>query len=79
MDNKEFEPIIELKIRDMVAWIIDRKQLRFDEAIPYVYKSQLYALLTDETTKLWHLSTAKLCDILIDEKLNKKVNLPDYV
>ncbi len=79
MDNKEFEPIIELKILDMVALIIDRNHLSFDEAIPYVYKSELYTLLTDETTKLWHLSTTKLYELLIDEKLNNKVNLPDYV
>ena len=79
MDNKEFEPIIELTILDMVALIITPNHLSFDEAIPYVYKSELYTLLTDETTKLWHLSTTKLYELLIDEKLNNKVNLPDYV
>ena len=79
MDNKQFESIIELKIRDMVALIIERKQLSFDEAIQYVYESKLYTLLTDETTKLWHLSTIKLATILIDEKEYKQLNLPDYV
>lgn len=79
MDNKQFESVIELKIRDMVALIIDRKQLSFDKAIQYVYESQLYTLLTDETTKLWHLSAIKLVGILIDEKEYKQLNLPDYV
>jgi len=79
MDNKQFESVIELKIRDMVALIIDRKQLAFNEAIQYVYESQLYTLLTDETTKLWHLSAAKLAGIIIDEKEHKQLKLPDYV
>ncbi len=79
MDNKQFESIIELKIRDMVALIIERKQLSFDEAIQYVYESQVYTLLTDESTKLWHLSAIKLVGILNDEKEYKQLNLPDYV
>ena len=79
MDNKQFEPIIELKIRDIVALVIAREQLTFDEAIQYVYESRLYASLTNENTKLWHLSAAKLIEILMDEKENNQLNFPDYV
>lgn len=79
MDNKEFESVVELKIRDIVALVIDQNQLAFDDAIRYVYESKLYDLLTNEATKLWHLSAVKLYEMLIDEKESKQLKLPDYV
>lgn len=79
MDKIEFEPFIELKIHDLVVLVIDRERISFDKALLYIYESQLYKLLTDESTKLWHLSTEKLLDMLIGEKENKQLIFPDYV
>ena len=79
MDNKEFEPILELKISDMVALIIDREHLNFEEALQYLYESKLYARLIDESTKLWHLSAAKLFEMLHNEKQTNELIFPDYV
>lgn len=79
MDKKEFEPILELKISDIMALIIDREQLNFEEALQYLYESKLYAGLTNESTKLWHLSAAKLFEMLHDEKQTNELIFPDYV
>ncbi len=79
MEKDEFEPFIELKIQDLVALVVDRKKNSFDQALRYVYESELYKYLTDESTKLWHLSTEKLLDMLIGEKENKQLIFPDYV
>lgn len=79
MYKKEFEPILELKISDIMALIIDREQLKFEEAIQYLYESKLYAKLTNESTKLWHLSAAKLFEMLHDEKQTNELIFPDYV
>jgi len=79
MDKKEFEPILELKISDMVALIIDCEHLNFEEAIQYLYESKLYARLIDESTKLWHFSATKLFEILQYEKQTNKLIFPDYV
>ncbi|MBW8330520.1 MAG: hypothetical protein K0M40_00750 [Prolixibacteraceae bacterium] len=79
MDKKEFEPILELKISDIMALIIDREQLNFEEAIQYLYESKLYAALTNESTKLWHLSAIKLFEMLHDEKQTNELIFPDYV
>lgn len=79
MDNKEFEPILELKISDIMALIIDRERLNFEEALLYLYESKLYAWLIDESTKLWHLSASKLFEMLHNEKQTNKLIFPDYV
>ncbi|MFV0591178.1 MAG: hypothetical protein ACK5M7_07320 [Draconibacterium sp.] len=79
MDKVEFETFIELKIRDIVDLIMECKDFDFEIAIQYLYKSALYRLLLKEETKLWHLSSEKLVEMLIDEKENKQLVFPDYV
>jgi hypothetical protein len=79
MNKIEFDALVELKITDLIDQIMDRKDLDFEEAIAYLYSSALYRLLVDEDSKLWHLSDEKLFGMLIDEKENKKLTLPDYV
>ena len=79
MTKLEFESFVELKIRDIIALIMDRENLDFETAIHFLYKSRLYLLLLDESSKLWHLSSEKLFDILKTEKENKQLVLPDYV
>lgn len=79
MKNDEFNALIELKIHDLIELIMDRKNLDFEDAIAYLYSSALYRLLVDENSKLWHLSDEKLLDMLMDEKENKRLILPDYV
>ncbi len=79
MDKTEFDSFIELKIGDITALVIDRKAFDFEKAIEYVYKSGLYRLLIQENTKLWHLSSEKLFDMLVNEKENKQLIFPDYV
>ncbi len=79
MNKIEFDALVQLKIHDLIEQIMDRKNLDFEEAIAYLYPSALYRLLVDEDSKLWHLSDEKLFGMLIDEKENKKLTLPDYV
>ncbi len=79
MNKIEFDALVELKIRDMVGLIMERRNLDFEGAIAYLYNSALYRLLVDENSKLWHLSDEKLFEMLIDEKEYKRFILPDYV
>jgi hypothetical protein len=79
MEKKRFDSLIELKIRDLVGAIMDRKNLDFEVAIAYLYSSTLYRLLVDENSKLWHLSDVKLFEMLMNEIENKQLILPDYV
>lgn len=79
MNKNEFDALVELKIRDLIGLIMERKNLDFEDAITYLYNSTLYRLLVDENSKLWHLSDEKLFGMLIEEKEYKRLILPDYV
>lgn len=79
MDKPEFESFVELKIRDIIALVIEREAFDFEMALHYLYKSRLYRLLLNENTKLWHLSSEKLFEMLVNEKENKQLIFPDYV
>ncbi len=79
MDKLEFESFVELKIRDLIAMLMQREALDFESAIYFLYKSRLYRLLLNEESKIWHLSNEKLFEMLMDEKEKKQLVLPDYV
>ena len=79
MDNNVFKSIIPLKIQDIISIIKERKQFNFQNALHYLYESKLYDALSIEDTKLWHLSSEKLFDMLENEKLTQEIIFPDYV
>jgi hypothetical protein len=79
MDNNAFKSIIPLKIQDIISIIKERKHFNFQNALHYLYESKLYDVLSIEDTKLWHLSSEKLFDMLENEKLTKEIIFPDYV
>lgn len=79
MDSKTFEAILPLKIQDLISLINKNKNLNFNEALHYLYNSKLYEKLSEEESKLWHLSTAKLFLMLVDEKNTKMLTYPDFV
>ena len=79
MEKDKFNAILPLKIKDLISLIMETKNLDFEDALNYLYQSELYTLLSDEETKLWHLSSEKLFDILEIEKKTKKIVFPDFV
>ena len=79
MDSKTFEAILPLIIQDLISLINKNKNLNFNEALHYLYNSKLYEKLSEEESKLWHLSTAKLFLMLEDEKNTKMLTYPDFV
>jgi hypothetical protein len=79
MNSTEFEAIIPYKVQDLISLIIETQQLEFDDAVTLLYESKLYEVLSTETTKIWHLSTNKLLEILLNEKSTGQLIYPDYV
>ena len=79
MEDKIFESILELKIADVVSIIMERNNLDFEDALQYLYISELYKALITESTKLWHLSAEKLYDMLESEKQTQVLTYPDFV
>lgn len=74
-----YASLIPYKISEIVMLIMENKKPDFTNAVKYLYKSKLYKHLSDETTKLWHLSAEKLFDILENEKKNNEFQFPDFV
>ncbi|MEI8271597.1 MAG: hypothetical protein WCG08_03165 [Paludibacter sp.] len=79
MNEIEFDSFVELKVQDLVSLIIEIKKLEFVDALQYLYESKLYIALVDDSTKIWHLSTEKLFDMLKNEKQTNRLEYPDFV
>lgn len=79
MEKNKFDAIFPLKIQSLISLIMENKSLNFDDALNLLYQSELYSVLSNEETKLWHLSTEKLFEILDTEAKTKILVLPDFV
>lgn len=79
MTKPEFNSLLPFKVEDMVSFIMEQKKINFDEALNALYQSELYNCLSREETKLWHLSTAKLCEMLAEEQDTGHFQYPDFV
>lgn len=79
MSEINYTTIITYKIKDIVSLIIINKKMSFIDTLEYLYKSSLYENLSNEKTKLWHLSSLKLFHILENEKKTNILQLPDFV
>jgi hypothetical protein len=79
MKINEFDSILPFKIQDLVSLIIEIKNINFEEAVQFLYESKLYEALSDEQTKLWHLSSEKLLDMLLIEETTGTLIFPDFV
>jgi len=79
MEESIFESIMPLKVEDLISLIVEKQQFEFDVAIQYLYNSKLYDALSIEETKLWHLSSEKLFDMLLTEKDTGELVYPDFV
>lgn len=79
MDTISYEALLPFKIQDLVSLIKERKHYGFEKSIRYLYKSELYNKLSNEETKLWHLSSEKLLEMLECEKKTHILYYPDFV
>lgn len=79
MNKPAFDSILHIKIQEVISIIIDKLQMDFNRSIEYLYSSKLYEELSNEETKLWHLSSEKLFEMLEGEKTTKKLIYPDFV
>ena len=59
-------------MRELVDTVMKRKALPLEDALYYIYSSNLYKALLDESTKLWYSSTLSLYEMLKKEKAKQK-------
>ena len=59
-------------MRELVAMVMQKKTLTLEDALYYIYSSDLYNSLLDKDTKMWYSSTLSLYGTLEKEKAEKR-------
>ena len=77
MSNEKFKVMLELIIPQIVQLIMVDKKIYNTEAANLLYASELYEVLENEESKLWHLSAVTLYDLLNEELLTGKIRYPE--
>ena len=80
MHNDKTATIRPFVVKDLVRMIMSRKNIAFDDAVFYLYSSDLYMKLLDDDAKMWYMSTVALYELLEEEKFRvRRVELPDKI
>lgn len=74
MGNQLGKMMMPFKVQQLLDVVIEKKGLGIEDAMQYLYSSDLYTQLSAESSYLWQLSTLNLYDLLKKEKRQKKQN-----
>jgi hypothetical protein len=74
--QQQFEAILPFKVEAIVEQLTLQREISLQDALEYLYSSELYALLECEETKMWHYSPQMLLYLLDNEKKTGKLTLP---
>ncbi len=77
MEQKKFEAMLILIVPQVIALIVEHLKLDELSAARAFYESQLYALLEQEDTKLWHLSPLTLFHMYDEERRTGAITFPE--
>lgn len=68
MESNTGKNLLPFKVQQLLDTIIDKRGLGIEDALDYLYSSELYRKLSTDSPLLWRLSTANLYDMLKSEK-----------
>ena len=77
MDERRFSSQLFLIAPQIIELIITKCQIDEEKATELLYKSELYAQLEDEKTKLWHLSPLALFEMFCEEREAGRITYPE--
>jgi hypothetical protein len=77
MEKDKFTAMLILLIPQVIELIIEKYSIDEIKAAEMFYKSELYSVLEEEETKLWHLSPQMLLSMLDEEKTTGKITYPE--
>lgn len=78
METNNFDIVLQVISTGLVEKIITETGLNEDEAMEKLYSSELYSMLENEETKVWHYSVTMLYELYIDELAKGKLTLPEH-
>lgn len=77
MNNKKFSTIMGLIVPEIIRLITENYPYDEVTAIRKFYRSQVYASLEQEETKLWHFSPLTLYNMFDEEQKNGSFTFPE--
>jgi len=77
MIQKKLSALLTVLNPSIVQLIMDNRKLSNIDAVELLYKSEVYAMLENESSKLWHLSPLTLYELLNEEIETGKINYPE--
>ena len=72
MENSIEKAMLPFKMQQLLDIIIQKKKFGIEDALQYLYSSDLYQQLSSASSSLWQYSGMSLYDLLKKEKLSKK-------
>ena len=79
MTPEKLSALLAIIIPSIVQLIMDNRKLAIIEATKLFYNSEIYAMLENEASKLWHLSPLTLYELLEEELETGTINYPEEV
>lgn len=76
-NDQQFKAVLTLILPKLIALISDNENINEIEATNQLYQSDLYNLLEDESTKLWHFSPLTLYNMYYEEKTSGTITFPE--
>ena len=77
MEQKKFEAMLILIVPQVVRLIVEKYNLNEIEASKSFYESEVYSLLEQEDTKLWHFSPLTLYNMYDEEQKTGQITFPE--
>ena len=77
MEKRKFEALLILIVPQVVHLVAENYQLDEIAAAKLLYESELYSVLEEEETKLWHLSPLALFTMFDEEKKTGSITFPE--
>lgn len=77
MEQKKFEAMLILIVPQIVHLIVENYEMNEIEASRAFYESEVYALLEQEDTKLWHFSPLTLYTMYDEERKTGSITFPE--
>ncbi len=77
MEQKKFEAMLVLLVPQVVQLIMEKGSCDEITASKEFYNSEVYALLEQEDTKIWHFSALTLFRMFDEEKRTGMITFPE--
>ena len=79
MSNEKLSALLTLINPSIIQLIMENKSLSNIEATKLFYNSELYAMMENEASKLWHLSPLTLYELFEEELTTGNINYPEEI